>query len=388
MKKAFVTFCIIMMTAVTAIAGGGKQPTRYYAPDLTEGWFIDLAGTYSIFATGGSAYHHMSTWYGNWPAGVNPSGKPFIGGSVKVGRRVNDHLALRAGYDLHRSANRFGTAHFKNLHFDVMASVFDLLFKYNPDRFFNIWVHGGPCLLAWDQTGYLPGWKSNLEFGFQGGFVNSFRLTNSLDFHIDINSTATRWSFDDNQQIGGLWHRMHFDFTAEAGIMWYIGGRRMEAVDLTKADCSEQENRINELIGQVNSLQNQLANCGEGGMTVHDTIYQTITVDGEVITYPFSVFFNKGSYDLRDGRDRINLQEVAQAAIDHNLNITLRGTCDSGTASAAFNKTLAEKRCEKVKNELVKIGVPADKITIQAVGGVNELKPAEYDRRVLIQFSK
>ena len=388
MKKAFVTFCIIIMTAVTAFAGNGKkEATRYYAPDFSQGWFIDLAGTYSIFATGGSAYHHMSTWYGSWPAGVNPSGKPFIGGSVKVGRRVNDHLALRLGYDLHRSGNRFGYYHYKNLHFDVMESPIDLIFGYNPDRFYTMWIYGGMSVLAWDKTGYLPGWKSNLELGFQGGFVNSFRLSNSIDFHIDINATATRWSFDDNKQIGGLWHRMHFDFTAEAGFMWYIGGRRMEAVDLAKADCSEQENRINDLIGQVNSLQAQLANCGDG-KTVHDTIYETITVDGQVITYPFSVFFNKGSYELRDGRDRINLQEIAQAAIDHNLKVNLRGTCDSGTASAAFNKTLAEKRCNKVKNELVKIGVPAENITIEAVGGVAELKPAEYDRRVLIQFSK
>ena len=128
----------------------------------------------------------------------------------------------------------------------------------------------------------------------------------------------------------------------------------------------------------------------DSNITIHDTIVQYVNTGGEtiVVTYPFSVFFNKGAYDLRDGRDRINLQEVANAAVKHGLKVNLRGTCDSATASAAFNKTLAEKRCNKVKDELVKMGVPAGNITIDAVGGVSELKPAEYDRRVMIQLSK
>ena len=387
MKKAFITLCIIMMTAVTAFAGGKKEATRYYAPKFTQGWFIDLAGTYSIFAANNVTYHDITTYYGGFNAN-NP--QHFFGATARLGRRVGPSTALRIAYDWHPSANRHGDFNFKSLHFDVMESPIDLFAGYNPERFYTMWIYGGAGLLAHDNAAvrpYLIHWNSNLEFGIHGGIMNNFRLSNSLDFHIDLTAVATRWSYDDNVFDGAsLWHRAHFDFSGMAGIMWYLGGRRLEVVELAQADCSEQENRINELVGQVNSLQEQLANCG--GKTVHDTIYQTITVDGEVITYPFSVFFNKGSYELRDGRDRINLQEIAQAAIDHNLKINLRGTCDSGTASAAFNKTLAENRCNKVKNELVKIGVPADKITIEAVGGVNELKPAEYDRRVLIQFSK
>ena len=387
MKKAFVTLCIVMMTATMAFAGGGKEKTRYYAPNFTQGWFIDLAGTYSIFAANNVTYHDITTYYGGFNANNR---QHFFGATARLGRRVGPSTALRIAYDWHPSANQHGNFNFKSLHFDVMESPIDLFAGYNPERFYTMWLYFGPGLLAYDNATtrpYLIHWNSNLEFGVHGGIMNNFRLSNSLDFHIDLTAVATRWSYDDNAFDGnGLWHRAHFDFSGMAGIMWYLGGRRLEVVELAQADCSEQENRINELVGQVNSLQEQLANCG--GKTVHDTIYQTITVDGEVITYPFSVFFNKGSYELRDGRDRINLQEVAQAAIDHNLKINLRGTCDSGTASAAFNKTLAENRCNKVKNELVKIGVPAGNITIEAVGGVNELKPAEYDRRVIIQFSK
>ncbi len=384
MKKVFVTLCVIMMTSVTVFAAGGKEKVRYYAPKFTQGWFIDLAGTYSIFAANNCTYHDITTYYG-W-------GDTQFGASAKLGRRVGPNTAIRVGYDWHPSANRHGDFNFKSLHVDVMESPLDLFFGYNPERFYTMWIYGGMGLLAYDQATvhpYLIHWDSNLEYGFHGGIMNNFRLSNSFDLHIDLTAVSTRWSFDDNAFDGiSLWHRSHFDYTAMAGLMWYLGGRTLEVVEFEKTDCSEQEARINELMGEVNSLQSMLANCGGNTITTTDTIVKIINGEGEVITYPFSVFFNKGSYDLRDGRDRINLQEIAQAAIDHDLKINLRGTCDNATASAAFNKTLAENRCNKVKAELVKIGVPEENIIIEAVGGVAELKPAEYDRRVLIQFSK
>jgi outer membrane protein OmpA-like peptidoglycan-associated protein len=402
MKKAFITLCVIMMTTATVFAAGGNEPTRYYTPKFTQGWFIDLAGTYSIFAANGSAYHHAGTFYGLWPAENTLSGKPFIGGSVKLGKRVSPSFAVRAGYDLRRSGNQYGTFHYKSLHVDVMESPIDLFFGYNPDRFYTLWVYGGMAVLGQDHQGYFFNRQTNFEFGFNGGFMNNFRISNSIDFHIDLTATATRWSFDDTYAdinpngnfIHKFFHRMHFDFTAEAGFMWYLGGRRFTAVEpqeVVKTDCSQQEARINELMNQVNSLQQQLSNNGyvPGATIVHDTIVKT--VEAQSVSYPFSIFFNKGSYELRDGRDRVNIEEFAKAAKENGYKVILRGTCDSATGSAAFNKTLAEKRCNKIKSELVKYGVPESNITINAAGAVKELGgkyPTDYDRRVMIQLSK
>lgn len=393
MKKAFFTLCILVMTTMTVFAANGNGPQRYCTPRFTQGWFIDVAGTYSIFAGTGSAYHYINTYYGGFHA-ENP--RHLFGFSGKIGRRVSPSLAVRAGYDWHPSYNASNDFYFKSLHLDVMESPIDLFFGYNPDRLYTLWIYAGVGLLACDRPtenrpyNLLIHWDSGLEYGFHGGIMNNFRLSNSLDLHVDLTAVSTRWSYDANTyDTYSLWHRSHFDFSGMVGIMWYLGGRRLDVVNTEVADCSKQDARINELVDQVNNLQDQLANCGQGGSsttTVHDTIF--VTKEGEVITYPFSVFFNKGSYELRDGRDRINLQEIAQAAIDHNLMITLRGTCDAATASSAFNMTLAENRCNKVKAELVKIGVPAENITINAVGGVTELKPTEYDRRVIVQFSE
>jgi outer membrane protein OmpA-like peptidoglycan-associated protein len=389
MKKAIVTLCVIMLTAMSAFAGGGDEATRYNTPKFSQGWFIDLAGTYSIFASTGSAYHKMNTYYGGFNA-TNP--KHLIGFSGKLGRRVSPSVALRAGYDWHPSYNRKGDFTFQSLHFDVMESPLDLFFGYKPDRFYTMWVYGGAGLLAYNpgKDFKFIGWKSNLEFGIHGGIMNNFRISNSLDFHIDLTAVATKWSFDDTKlDHYSLWHRAHFDFSGMAGIMWYLGGRRFDASEGAKVenDCSAQERRIQELSEELARCR---ANASNTGNVVDPQPCDTIVKfkEGESISYPFSIFFNKGSYELRDGRDRVNLQEFANAAKQNGYKVILRGTCDSATASSAFNKTLAENRCNKVKQELVKLGVPESNITINAVGGVKELTPTEYDRRVLIQLSK
>ena len=380
---------------MSAFAQVEEETTRYNTHTFTQGWFIDVAGTYSVFASNGSAYHYINTYYGGFNK-TNP--KHLFGVSGKVGRRVSPSTALRLGYDWHQSYNSTNYFSFKSLHFDVMESPIDLFFGYNPDRLYTLWVYGGIGLLAYDpfpagQTfggnyRFLIHWNSNLEMGFHGGLMNNFRLSNSLDLHVDLTAVATRWSFDASEpDMQTLWHRAHFDFSGMVGLMWYVGGRRFDAGEtrVVEADCSEQKNRIKELTEELNQCK-----ANQGGTVVVNQPCDTIVkfVEGESLSYPFSIFFNKGSYELRDGRDRVNLEEFANAAKANGYKIILRGTCDSATASSSFNKTLAENRCNKVKQELIKLGVPESNITINPVGGVKELNPTEYDRRVLIQLSK
>ena len=406
MKKAIVTLSVILLTAMSAFAGGEKP--RYQTARFSQNWFIDVAGTYSWFAAYGTTYRHLSPLYG----------KQF-GVSGKIGKMVSPSFGVRIGYDLHPSTNRWyngTTSHFnlfsstndhfkyKSLHVDLMESPIDLICGYNPKRFYTPYLYAGAAVMAADKpsatryifhTGLLGGANlSHMELGLLGGIMNNFRLSRSLDLHLDLQATATRWSFDDiAMEPHSIWHRMHVDFTAEAGFMWFLGGRGLDPVPVCEpeaADCSEQEARIQELLKQLEDCKKGVITDPSGNTIIVnkpcDTVYQTI--EAEAITYPFSIFFNKGSYELRDGRDRVNLDAIAKVAKEKNYTVTLRGTCDSATATSAFNKTLAENRCRKIKDELVKLGVKESNIKVDPVGGVKELNPTEYDRRVLISLSK
>lgn len=425
MKKSILTLCVIMLTAVSAFAGGGDKTTKYLTPRFTQGWFIDLAGTYSIMASTGSTYHQISTYYGGFNS--NPSLKQHqFGFSAKVGRRVSPSVAVRVGYDRHKASNMDGNNfRFKSIHLDVMESPLDLFFGYNPQRLYTLWVYGGVGMLAWDPSGptthkynlliHVLDGKSNIDLGFHGGIMNNFRLSNSLDLHIDLTAVAAKWSFDaskydnapeaHNAKTYARWHRAHFDFSGMVGLMWYLGGRELTpAPEAVEADCSEQEKTIAALNEEILRLRRLIENQPDGGNVNNnnnnnggntnagenqgnENVVQVL--DGKtIVTYPFSVFFNKSSYELRDGRDRVNLQAIAKVAKDNNLKLNLRGTCDSGTGTPAYNKTLAENRCNKIKAELKKLGIDEKNITIEAGGGVKELTPAEYDRRVVITLSK
>ena len=118
-----------------------------------------------------------------------------------------------------------------------------------------------------------------------------------------------------------------------------------------------------------------------------DTIVKFVNVESEeAISYPFSIFFHRDSYQLMSRRDIVNLKEIAQVAMENGYKIKLTGSCDSATATPAYNQTLSENRCRKIMIELLELGVPESQIILDPIGGVKHLDPTEYDRRVLVQL--
>ena len=126
---------------------------------------------------------------------------------------------------------------------------------------------------------------------------------------------------------------------------------------------------------------------------VHDSIFvdrpvyvgDTLT---EIVSFPLSIFFHKDKYELMSGRDLVNLREIAEVAKAKGWKVRLRGSCDSATATPAYNQRLSENRCRKIQMLLMEMGVPEEQMILVPVGGVKELDPTEYDRRVLIELVK
>ena len=120
-----------------------------------------------------------------------------------------------------------------------------------------------------------------------------------------------------------------------------------------------------------------------------DTIVKFVNVESEeAISYPFSIFFHRDSYELMSRRDIVNLKEIAQVAKENGYKLKLTGSCDSATATPSYNQTLSENRCRKIMTELLELGIPESQIILDPIGGVKHLDPTEYDRRVLIQLVK
>ena len=82
----------------------------------------------------------------------------------------------------------------------------------------------------------------------------------------------------------------------------------------------------------------------------------------------------------------VNVQELVKCAKANGKTIVVTGYADSKTGTASYNQTLSEKRAKTVADELLNMGVSRDKIEIVAKGGVNELSPISYNRRVVVSL--
>ncbi len=382
MKKTFITLSVIMLTAMSAFAQGNQVSDRYLNTKFSQNWFIDASGSLNFWqgSDRNSLIDFNTMYFKNTNDGLN------FGGSLKVGKYVSPVVGLRVGFDMNQATNRYGDFVFETLHGDVLFSLADLFLGYKENRFYRPVLFAGAGL-AGHGNKFFQTKGLNKEFCLTGGLINNFRLGKSIDLHLDLQAIATRWSIESAATSPDSRY-VHFNFAPALGLTWNIGGRQFDACEAAPvvADCSEKDARIKSLEEQINELKNRPVTPVKP-----DTVVKFVNVEseGQLISTPFSIFFKKGSYEITSATDLVNLKEMAQSAKAGDYRIRLRGTCDNGTGSKEINQRLAENRCRRVKEELVKLGMPENRIVVDAAGGVSELAPpAELDRRVFVELIK
>lgn len=420
MKRIFIV-AMILLSAVSAgfanvfMVDDTIRPlndtTRPYATKFGENWFISANGT-------------VNWWQGSdrIPAGNfdKPVG-PTFGASLSVGKWITHNLALRVSYDVNRShgyingrhinlsgiqflygdnptpitVTQDGVTHdyyetsfmYHHLHGDVMISPVDLIQGYYYDRFYTPILYVGmgvACVsehIFVTQTLLNKG-SRNFELSFTGGLVNNFRLSKSLDLNLSFMFSGQEWHIDSWYYEYGTVNApgsprprfADFNYSASLGLTYYPPrGRVYEYPHNYSATMKENTIFIENI--------------------VHDSIFvdrpvyvgDTLT---EIVSFPLSIFFHKDKYELMSGRDLVNLREIAEVAKAKGWKVRLRGSCDSATATPAYNQRLSENRCRKIQMLLMDMGVPEEQMILVPVGGVKELDPTEYDRRVLIELVK
>ena len=171
-------------------------------------------------------------------------------------------------------------------------------------------------------------------------------------------------------------------FSLTAGITYNIGGNTWnnspDISALVMMNAAEIA-ALNEALVQEQSsnriLRNQLAQKPK-------EVVKTVTTDH---TAPQSVFFYLNSTKMMSQEELVNLKAIADMAKQDNVKLRITGYADSATGNAKYNQTLSLNRAQAIANELIKMGVNKDNLTIEGMGGVSTLNPASYNRRVIIQ---
>ena len=409
MRKITLLISIILIGTLTSFSQveHGERSTnpadtlRYLSSKASQNWFV-------------SVYGSANWWQGS---DRNPAGNytalngPTFGGGVAVGKWFTHKTAFRLAYDVNRShsfidglhgngvgknyqflydnnptpdANGYCTTTFMyhNFHGDLMLSPLDIYLNYydseriyTPIPFIGMGVACVSGHASMIQS-MLEG-KRNFELSADLGLINQFHVNQHLDITLSFIMTAQEWHIDSwynesSTTTGGRPRVADFNYSARAGLNWNLGEGRVYELPYKYVEVIKETTEI------VKHIHDTVP-CQE--IAVSDTIT-------EIVSFPLSIFFHRDKSTLMSGRDRVNLQEIADVAKKNGWTVHLRGSCDSATATPEYNAGLAKRRCNTIMNILIEMGVPEQQIELEPVGGVHELDPTEYDRRVLITLGK
>ena len=433
MKKVFITMIAFVAMSSAVMADGHVDSVRYLTTKAWKNWFISASATCNWWQGSMRTPDEFVSSYTavEW-------GKPTFGFNAFVGKWINHKVAVRLGYsntkinsyiygrhiglqhlqwlygddpqpvEAHNGMEIYRTSmRYHRLQADFMLSPIDFFQGYyNENRVWTpvFYVSMGGAYTSKDffaiksmidnhkakkenpDNPELVG--NNFELALGAGLINNFRLGTHWDINLDLGWTFQRWTIDSwTYEFDGIYNEKtirpkRFDnmYTASLGVTYYF----TREYDLPVNCCDEMDSlrkKLDEFLNMPTPVNDEIAPC--------DTIVKFVNVQTEdIISYPFSIFFNLDSYQLMSRRDLVNLREIAKVAKENGYKLRLRGSCDSATATPAYNQTLSENRCRKIMNELMQMGIPESQIILVPMGGVKELDPTEYDRRVLIELIK
>ena len=108
---------------------------------------------------------------------------------------------------------------------------------------------------------------------------------------------------------------------------------------------------------------------------------------GEVfIGAPVLFFFRLGTWELITKSQLENLQELIDVASHYGLRVRVVGAADSATGSSEHNKVLSEKRAKFIEQELLKGGIPANRIETISIGGTDYYPENETNRLTRVEL--
>lgn len=394
MKKLMIALAFVGISA-NVMAQENEIPTQKYSVATNSfwaNWYVQVGGEFN------AAYSNQENLGNKNPFSVD---RGTFGFNVAVGKWFTPVIGIRTKFQGLWSksvvdANNHHAYSYWNIHEDVMFNLSNMFCGYNENRVWNIAPYVG--------IGYIQRMKgknvnthSYRDISYHAGLYNSFRISNRVGAFLDIWATAaegsidgingpagTKYDWNENQKTSSRhWDKMvGLAVGLNINLGKTMGWKKVPDVDALMAMNKEQMDALNASLKEQQDENARLRN-----LLANQKPAKTETkVVKEVSTTPVSVFFNINQSKIASRKDLVNVKELAEIAKSNNQKIVVSGYADSKTGSAAYNQKLSEKRAKVVADELVKMGVNRDNIIVEPKGGVNDLSPFSYNRRVIVKL--
>lgn len=352
-------------------------------------WFIQAGVQWGVFYTGEEHGDNLTQnpfkGFRSSPELAIGIGKwfvPELGARLKFngiwGRTVNENEV--------KKSNKFW-----NIHLQPLFNLSNIMYGYNPDRTWNVIPFAG--------LGVSRTCSVNLyTIGFSVGVLNTFKISDRTQLHLELGWDRHEPDFSGDHKFYSVndgprgWDSHDNMLYAELGLTFNVGKTgwdKVPDVNALKQLSQSQLDALNAQLADANNTINNLRDELAKKPTVIEKPAEVITKSvKDFITTPISVFFNLNKTEIAVLKDLVNVKALAKFAIENDRNILVTGYADSATGTPERNQWLSEKRAERVKNELIEMGVKPEKITTTHYGGVEILTPVDFNRRATVQITE
>ena len=342
-----------------------------------QNWFLGANVTWNAFY--GVGERSLVAPFRKFPSGTYYNG---LGMSLSLGKWLTPVFGLRTkinAWQMGKKDQGLGGDKYWTANEQLLINATSLFRGYDEQRFWNLIPYVGAGVHR-NMT------HAHYSTALSLGLLNTLRLSPRFSANIEL-----AWNSAEGSNGGMALKNRNQHFAVELGITWHIGKNNwkhatdQEAVSaLTEGELDALNAQLADVLAENERLQQEL-DAKPLPTAAVTTVAPAVRTVEKIISAPVSIFFKVGKANVIASRDMLSVKALAELAIDKNASVLVTGYADkSGNADA--NMKLSERRAKAVADELVRLGVNRQRIEIVAAGGVDTLKPAEYNRRATIEL--
>jgi len=173
--------------------------------------------------------------------------------------------------------------------------------------------------------------------------------------------------------------------SVEVGFTYRLGSATWRKVVDTDAQSALAESEIDALNAQLaDALAENERLAGQLSAQQPAPVVQQPAAEPQLVSAPVSVFFDLNKSAIASRRELQNVADLVALARQQHAKLVVTGYADSATGNADYNRQLSQQRADAVVAEIVKLGFAREDIEVVAAGGVDNLSPSPYNRRVTV----
>ena len=383
MKKLFL-FLAVASLSLSAMAQdeddmdiAPAEKHRVATNGFWQNWFLGANVTWSAFY--GEGERSLVAPFRKFPSGTYYNG---LGASLSLGKWLTPVFGLRTkinAWQMGKKDEGLGGDKYWTANEQLLINATSLFRGYDEQRFWNLIPYVGAGIHR-NMT------HSHYSTALSLGLLNTLRLSPRFSANIEL-----AWNSAESSNSGLALKNRNQHFAVELGITWHIGKNNwrhatdQEAVSaLTEGELDALNAQLADALAENERLQQEL-DAKPMPTAAVTTVAPAVRTVENIVSAPVSIFFEVGKANVIASRDMLSVKALAELAIEKNASLLVTGYADkSGKADA--NMKLSERRAQAVADELVRLGVNRQRIEVVAAGGVDTLKPAEYNRRATVEL--